>query len=75
MKNEKAYAVVCENVWKIFRSGAGIVKALKGVSIVLGAGEMVCLRGPSGSGKSTILNIVGALIRDRRSAFCFRSFI
>ncbi|MBS2012647.1 MAG: ABC transporter ATP-binding protein [Deltaproteobacteria bacterium] len=38
-------------------------KALAGVDLVLGKGELVALIGPSGSGKSTLLNIIGLLDR------------
>ena len=37
--------------------------ALTDVSLVVGRGEFVCLRGPSGSGKSTLLNVIGCLTR------------
>ncbi len=36
---------------------------LRGASLRVAAGELVCLLGPSGSGKSTILNLVAGLAR------------
>ncbi|HAL18170.1 MAG TPA: macrolide ABC transporter ATP-binding protein, partial [Spirochaetaceae bacterium] len=37
------------------------VKALDGVSVTIGKGEMLSITGPSGSGKSTLMNIIGCL--------------
>ena len=42
--------------------GAGKVRALKGVSLSLGAGELTLLMGPSGSGKTTLLSILGCIL-------------
>jgi len=44
-----------------FKVGSEIVRALKGVSFDINAGEFVTIMGSSGSGKTTMLNILGCL--------------
>ncbi|WP_282555424.1 MULTISPECIES: amino acid ABC transporter ATP-binding protein [unclassified Rhodococcus (in: high G+C Gram-positive bacteria)] len=49
--------VVADRVCKNF----GALKVLKGVSLEIGAGQVLCLVGPSGSGKSTFLRCINHL--------------
>ena len=46
----------------------GDVPALSGVTLRVGAGEIVALLGPNGAGKSTLLGCVAGLVRPRAGA-------
>ena len=56
---------------KKFFDGANELHVLKGISVEVRRGEMVCVVGPSGVGKSTFLHILGALERPSSGTVLF----
>ena len=61
-----------ERVVKHYRGAGEEVRAVEGVSLTLGAGEMVALYGPSGSGKTTLLKLAATLLKADRGTIRFR---
>lgn len=61
----------CSGLAKVYRTGETEVHALRGVDLVIPAGEILVLLGPSGSGKSTLLNIIGGLDRPTSGALLY----
>jgi putative ABC transport system ATP-binding protein len=50
-----------QNIRREFHMGTEIVRALKGISFEVNAGEFITIMGSSGSGKTTLLNTLGCL--------------
>jgi len=58
-----ANIVSLQKVTKNYGLGEALTQALRGVNLIVEAGEFTAMAGPSGSGKSTLLNIIGGLDR------------
>jgi putative ABC transport system ATP-binding protein len=50
-----------EGVTKLYKMGAEIIHALRGVDVTIHRNEYLAIMGPSGSGKSTLMNMLGCL--------------
>src|SRR3989339_455992 len=63
MAEDKKSDVIIDlrNVYKHYKMGETIVKAIDGINIRIKKGEFVAVMGPSGSGKSTSMNLIGSL--------------
>ncbi len=53
--------IVTRNLQREYDMGGEVVRALRGVDVVIRRNEYVAIMGPSGSGKSTLMNMIGCL--------------
>ncbi|HEV3471910.1 MAG TPA: ABC transporter ATP-binding protein [Actinomycetota bacterium] len=56
-------AVQATGIEKTYHQGEDIIRALRGVDLVVARGEFLAVTGASGSGKSTLMHILGGLDR------------
>ena len=70
--NEPAPLIALSGITKTYGQGAAAFQALKGVDLVIEAGEFVAIMGPSGSGKSTAMNILGCLDTPTSGSYLFQ---
>ena len=52
-----------QNLTKSYQGPAGVVRAVDGIALTVGAGEFVAVQGPSGCGKTTLLLAAGGLLQ------------
>ena len=60
------------SVTKTYRSGSGLVHALKGVDLQVEPGDFVVVHGASGSGKTTLLHTLGGMLRPTSGTVSFQ---
>jgi len=61
-------AIETHDLWRIYKSGALEVPALRGIDLSIPAGAFVAVKGRSGSGKTTLVNCIGGLDHPTRGS-------
>ena len=67
----KAPVLRLADVRREYRMGRDVVRALRGVSFDVQAGDYIAIVGPSGCGKSTLLNLMGVIDRPTAGVVLF----
>jgi len=70
--NNKNLLIELRSVTKTYGQGTAAMQALRGIDLLIGAGEFVAVMGPSGSGKSTCMNILGCLDTPTTGSYLFK---
>ncbi|OGX08470.1 MAG: ABC transporter ATP-binding protein, partial [Omnitrophica WOR_2 bacterium GWA2_47_8] len=59
------------NVHKTYHQAGSELRVLKGISLAVEKGDVLCIVGPSGAGKSTLLHILGGLDKPNEGQVLF----
>ena len=66
--------IAIEDLSKVYGTEAGLVHALRGISLEVERGEFLAVVGQSGSGKTTLMNIIGCLDRPTSGRYLIEGY-